>query len=51
MQLKIDNEADLMKPQKAGKTLKIKCDLDLDNVSSPRSYTNCNTLNQNAIGA
>ena len=31
--LTVDNEDALMKPQKAGKELKIKCDLDLVNVS------------------
>ena len=31
--LTVENEDALMKPQKAGKELKIKCDLDLVNVS------------------
>lgn len=42
--LRIENEENLMKPQKAGKTLKIKCDLDLVNVKleDPKSPDNVN---------
>merc|ERR1712176_61730 len=41
---KIENEDALMRPQKAGKELKIKCDLDLDNVKlkDPKNPDNVN---------
>jgi len=44
VKLTIDNEEELMEPQKAGKTLKIKCDLDLENVKleDPKSPDNVN---------